>query len=67
VLESGEPAFILQYRALDPGSPIPDTNYPLSTVSDMHIQFCPWCGVRLKEFYRRTYHELDRSALRVPT
>ncbi len=66
MLDSGEPAFILQYRALDSGSPIPITNYPFSTVSDVHIQFCPWCGVRLKEFYRDTYRELDRSSLRVP-
>jgi len=64
-LENGEPAFILQYRALDPESPVPNTNYPLSSVSDVHIQFCPWCGVRLKEFYRDTYRQLDRSSLRV--
>jgi hypothetical protein len=38
----------------------------LSSVSDIHIQICPWCGVRLKELYRDTYQQLDRSDLKVP-
>ena len=61
-----EPAFILQYRALDPGATVPYTDSPLSFVSDMHIHFCPWCGANLKKVYRSTFHELDRSELRVP-
>src|SRR6266699_3312620 len=61
-----EPRFILQHRALDEGSPTLNTTHPVSVVSDAYIQFCPWCGVRLREFYRDTYRELDRSDLRVP-
>jgi hypothetical protein len=43
--EQAEPSFILQFRALDPGKPVPHTNYPLSSVSQIHLQFCPLCGV----------------------
>ena len=61
-----EPAFILQYRALDRGAPVPRTDSPLSSVSDVHIHFCPWCGADLKKAYRNTLRELDRSELQVP-
>jgi hypothetical protein len=61
-----EPAFILQYRALDPGVPVPQTDFPLSFVSDVHIHFCPWCGADLKRAYRDSFRELDRSELQVP-
>jgi hypothetical protein len=61
-----EPAFILQHRALDPGVPAPQTDSPLSVVSDVHISFCPWCGADLKRAYRDNFRELDRSELRVP-
>ena len=61
-----EPNFIMQHRAVDEGSPVPNTTYPLSLVTDAQIQFCPWCGVRLKKFYLDSYRELDRSELRVP-
>ena len=64
--EGSEPAFILQHRALDPESPLPNTSYPLSTVSDIHIQFCPWCGSDLSKVYHDYYKELDRSDLKVP-
>lgn len=62
-----EPNFILQHRAPDAGSPPPDTSYPMSLLTDAYIQFCPWCGVRLRNFYRDSCGELDRSDLRVPT
>jgi hypothetical protein len=58
-----EPAFILQYRALDPGREAPYTDYPLSSVVHVQIQFCPWCGANLKNFYRDTFRELDRPNL----
>jgi len=60
------PKFILQYRALDPGVPAPHTQFPLSSVSDVCIQFCPWCGANLHETYRNTFRELDKSELQVP-
>lgn len=61
-----EPAFILEFRALDAGAPVPYTDYPLSSVSQIQLQFCPWCGVRLREWYRDTFRELDRSDLALP-
>jgi hypothetical protein len=63
--DSPEPEFILQHRALDKDSPSLKTSYPVSLVSDVHIQFCPWCGVRLREFYQKTHIEMDRSDLKV--
>jgi hypothetical protein len=48
--DSPEPEFILQHRALDKDSPSLKTSYPVSLVSDVQIQFCAWCGVRLREF-----------------
>ncbi len=59
-------AFILQYRALDQGAPVPHTDFPLSSVSEVHIHFCPWCGADLKRSYRDSFRELDRSELRIP-
>jgi hypothetical protein len=64
--DHSEPAFILQYRALDPGVPVPQTDFPLSSVSDVHIHFCPSCGANLKKLYRDSFRELDRPELRVP-
>lgn len=61
-----EPAFILQHRSLGPGATISTAEYPLSLISDVHIQFCPWCGVKLKDWYRSRLKELDRSELQVP-
>jgi hypothetical protein len=60
-----EPAFILQYRALDPGVPLPRTESPLSSISDVHIHFCPWCGANLGRVYRDNFRELDRSELQL--
>ena len=60
-----DPAFILQYRALDPGVPVPPTDSQLSSVSDVHIHFCPWCGSDLGKWYRGDLRELDRSELQV--
>jgi hypothetical protein len=61
-----EPAFLLQHRSLDPNvEPVPQTG-PFSVVSDVGIMFCPWCGVRLRDYYRKSMKELDRSDLEVP-
>ena len=62
-----EPEFVLQHRAVDPGKSVTSLDYPVSLVSDMQLQFCPWCGVKLKDWYRKTFKELDRPDLKVPT
>jgi hypothetical protein len=47
-----ETAFIIQHRAMELGAvPTFETTSPLSLVSEMHIQFCPWCGTQLNDFY----------------
>jgi hypothetical protein len=60
------PLFILQFRALDPGKSLSHADSPISLVSDIQIQFCPWCGADLKKKYGENISELDRSELRVP-
>ena len=67
IREGAEPAFILQHRSVDPGAPTPHTEYPISLVSDIQMQFCPWCGVKLSDWYRKVLKELDRSELGVST
>jgi hypothetical protein len=63
--ESGVRRFILQHRATDPETSLGNTNTPVDLVSDMHILFCPWCGVSLSQFYRERNRNLDRPELRV--
>ena len=59
-------SFILQFRALDPGKSGPAyTESPMSLVSDIHIQFCPWCGANLCNTYDSSLRELDRSELTI--
>ena len=63
--DDGNPAFILQRRAIGPGAPYPISEEPASVVSDVQIQFCPWCGVRLQKQFQNQIQDLDRSDLRV--
>jgi hypothetical protein len=57
--------FVLQHRALDPDALPPFSESPMSTVSELLLNYCPWCGVNLKEFYRDQLKELDRSELKL--
>jgi hypothetical protein len=60
-------AFILQHRALEPDDPGPQNHpRPISTVSEVHIHFCPWCGRSLQEFYRARLAEMIRPGLTIP-
>jgi hypothetical protein len=63
--EGSHPAFILQFRALSPGKSLSHTESPVSLVSDVQIQFCPWCGANLEKTYVKNIRDLDRSELRV--
>jgi len=63
--ESG-PEFIIQHRATDMGFEFPSTlNMPISVVTDMRIQYCPWCGVLLNAFYGENAKAISRNDLRV--
>lgn len=59
--------FIFQHRALNPGDELPASlEVPVSTISEVRIHFCPWCGRDLGRWYKRWVDELRRSGLRVP-
>jgi hypothetical protein len=65
-VESPPAMFVIQHRALDTGAGDPPfSESPLSLVSDLVIQFCPWCGVKLEEFYRGVEQEIDRIDLKL--
>lgn len=57
--------FVLQHRAIEPGGAYPNSEEPLSVVSDVQIHFCPWCGMRLQEQYQKRVRDLDRTDLRI--
>jgi hypothetical protein len=57
--------FVLQHRALDPDALPPFTESPMSTVSELLLNYCPWCGVNLKQFYLHELNELDKSELKL--
>jgi hypothetical protein len=60
-------AFILQHRALEPDDPGPQNHPgPISTVSEIHIHFCPWCGRSLQDFYRARLATMVRPGLKIP-
>jgi hypothetical protein len=64
--DSKQPVFVVQHRALDADAKPPTfAPSPLSLVSDLIIQFCPWCGTKLDEFYREIARKMDRSSLKV--
>jgi hypothetical protein len=57
--------FVLQHRAIDPDALPPFTESAMSIVSELLLNFCPWCGMNLKQFYRDELQELDRSELKL--
>jgi hypothetical protein len=60
-------AFVVQHRALEPDDPGPQNHpLPISTISELHIHFCPWCGRLLEEFYRPRLPAMVRPGLRLP-
>lgn len=51
--EGGRPVFLLQHRAVAAGlEQGVSADSPMDLVSKIEIQFCPWCGVRLRDWYR---------------
>lgn len=57
--------FVLQHRALDPDALPPFTESPMSSVSELLMNYCPSCGVTLKQFYCEDLKELDQSELKL--
>ena len=51
---SGRAVFTLQHRALNPGAELPSSDgVAVSLVSDLRLQYCPWCGKKLESFYKK--------------
>jgi hypothetical protein len=57
--------FVLQHRALDPDALPPFTESPMSSVSELLLNYCPSCGVTLRQFYSDRLDELDQSELKL--
>lgn len=44
--------FFLQSRAIDGGvSKLPITDFPISVITQLGIDYCPWCGRELQRWY----------------
>lgn len=62
--EGGERYFLVQHRSLDPGAPVPVIEQTVTLVSDLRLNYCPWCGVNLRDFYQGRLADFDRTDLR---
>ena len=55
----GDPAFSLQFRAVDFGVvPVGPDNIQLITAFEQAIAYCPWCGRHLTKWYKRSYDKI---------
>lgn len=62
----GKPEFIIQHRAVDKEiALLPPTDYPVTTISELWISYCPWCGRQLDEWYGKNVDELYRPGLKI--
>lgn len=63
----GQAFFVLQFRATEPNVRVTtDPMSPVSLISEVGIQFCPWCGVRLLDWYKDSLSVLERPDLAQP-
>lgn len=63
---TGTPAFTLQYRAIEQGDEkLITSQKPVSTVVEVGLQYCPWCGRDLERWYEKHVDELYRPHLRI--
>jgi hypothetical protein len=62
-----KPQFYLQARAV---AVIDSVSFvapvPITLATDFAIDFCPWCGVALRKWYRKTAELLIKPGLRIP-
>jgi hypothetical protein len=57
--------FVLQHRALDADALPLFTEFPMSFISELLLDYCPWCGVDRRQFYCNRLSELDKSELKL--
>ncbi|MCG3194434.1 MAG: hypothetical protein DIJKHBIC_03693 [Thermoanaerobaculia bacterium] len=61
----GTPAFMLQHRSTEPDDDGPkDHPRPITLASEIQISYCPWCGCRLENVYRKSIDLMIRPGLR---
>jgi len=69
VVDDSDPSgavFVIQHRAIDIELDFPFVwDKPISIVTDVQMQYCPWCGVLLSAFYAEGAAEISRPELRV--
>ena len=56
-------SFVLQGRAVDVGTWIPNVPIKIATMTQQAIFHCPGCGVRLDAYYKRSIEQLRREDL----
>jgi hypothetical protein len=56
-------SFVLQGRAVDAGTQMPDVPIKITTMTQQAIFHCPGCGVRLDTYYKRSIEQLRREDL----
>jgi hypothetical protein len=62
----GTPHFIIQSRAFERGTEQPlHLSVPVSLVNEDTMNFCPWCGVPLRRWYREWIDELTRTGFKI--
>lgn len=62
----GEAEFTLQFRALEPKCELPESvQNVVSTVLDVRIKYCPWCGEDLRQFYGQNIEDLHRKGFKI--
>jgi hypothetical protein len=63
---NNDPYFLIQHRVVDSGleKSVVSAN-PASVVSEIGIQFCPWCGQNLRAVYKKVVDELARPDLEI--
>lgn len=61
--EFGEIEFVLRYRAIDDGTILPVFDAPISLISEININYCPWCGQNLLKCYKKYIEKLCNQNL----
>lgn len=63
---ASKPQFLIQHRAVDLGMEhAVKPEIPTRVVSDVQIDYCPWCGRQLSKWYRKDVDALYRPGLRI--
>jgi hypothetical protein len=57
--------FVLQHRALERDALPPFSESPMSSVSELLLNYCPSWGVTLRQFNSDRLDELDQSELKL--